>query len=108
MNNLKTIRNEYIEAAEDIFNVEPGSILQATKGSAHESFARFYVYDRLRSRHWSLNRIGNLMGRDHSSVVNGLRQYKNAHLNPNHKFHSIIQRAIFEGKIEVMTDDQSF
>ena len=108
MKNLSKIRNQYIEAASAIFDVNPDSILQPNKGSPQESFARFYVYASLRDHNLSLTKIAHLMGRNHTSVLYGIRKYENAHHNPNNQFHYIIQSAIFDGKIDRIPDDKSF
>lgn len=56
----------------DETGVPVARILIPTKGSRAESAARRRLYVALRDRGWSLQRIGQGVGRDHSSVAHGI------------------------------------
>lgn len=105
MINPPRIRDAYIEAAAAIFGVDQTSIMQPTRGSPTESFARFYVYHALRQHNWSLTKISGLMNRHYTSIIYGIEQFKNAYRNPKHPFHSTVQSAVLSGKIERIADE---
>jgi hypothetical protein len=62
-----------------------GITLTAAIGKSHRrtaSMARFQIYRLLHSRGMSLPEIGRVMGRDHTSVLAGLRRLETGYCGP--------------------------
>ncbi len=63
---------------EDVTGVTRNEILTRTRGYESTCLARFFVYAMMREHDhgFSLKQIGDAMGRDHGSVINGIKALK--------------------------------
>lgn len=67
------IREAIVTRASELFQVHPRDLL----GGYRFQFvtrARFAIYLALRRRGWSYEQIGKFLGRDHSSVIHGVKR----------------------------------
>ena len=73
----ETLR-QCLDDVEIVTGVKPNEIMQRTRGYENVCIARFFVYAMLRSHDhdYSLNQIGEAMGRHHGAVMNGIATLK--------------------------------
>jgi len=88
---LQKVKELRVEAA-DLFCVNADDILK-TRHSERMTIARFYLYRRMRDMGWSTPLIGILIGRDHASVMNGLRRFEEAKNNINSPYNKYLREA---------------
>lgn len=67
------MKTEIVNHCAELFDVSADDIMSRRRIRPITQ-ARFALYAALRQRGWSYPRIGNFMGRDHSSVLVGVRK----------------------------------
>jgi chromosomal replication initiation ATPase DnaA len=67
------VKTEIVKLCADLFDL-PSTDLLGRKRNKQAVEARFALYAALRQRGWSYPRIGRFLGRDHASIMYGVRR----------------------------------
>lgn len=70
---MRVLKSDFIVAAADMFCIHPRDLVSHYKFD-FLMMPRFAVYKALRLRGWSYPQIGKALGRDHSTIIYGVRR----------------------------------
>lgn len=77
-NIIETYLHRCLSDVHDVTGVRPSEIMSKRRGYEYITHARFMVYAMMRGHDLEppLTQIGSLMGRDHGSVLNGIKKLR--------------------------------